>query len=85
MRLLRGQRLYVRAAARWSNAVLGLTLWRPGTKSLHGQKGRVARTVRLGKTQRLSYPAPEGGWYVVALRIARHGGGRYALQLSKSS
>jgi hypothetical protein len=34
--------------------------------------------------QRLSYRAPRGGWYDLKLRIARHGGGRYALDLTKS-
>jgi subtilisin family serine protease len=84
VRLLRGQRLHVRAAARWSNARVGLTLWRPGTKSLHGVRGRVAHTARAGKAQRLSYLAPHTGWYVVELQTRSHAGGRYALQLSKS-
>jgi subtilisin family serine protease len=83
VRLVRGQRLHVRAAARWSNAKLGLTLWRPGTKSLHGKRGKVAHTARYGKTQRLSYLAPHTGWYVVALQTKGHSGGRYALQLTK--
>jgi subtilisin family serine protease len=80
----RGQRLQVRAAARWSQADVDLTLWRPGTSSvLHGRKGRVARTPGAGKTQRLSYRAPRAGWYYVELRNMRDGGGRYTLQLSK--
>jgi subtilisin family serine protease len=83
VRLSRGQQLKVRAAARWANAAVDLTLWRPGAKSLHGAKGRVARTAHDGKTQRLSYRATHTGWYDVVLR-ARHGGGRYALQLTKT-
>ena len=84
VRLVRGERLHVRAAARWSNAAVGLTLWAPGTKSLHGTRGRVAWTAHPGRTQRLSYRARHTGWYDVKLRIARHGGGRYALELTKS-
>jgi len=74
----------VRFAARWSNAKVGLTLWRPRTKSVHGVKRRVAATVRPGKTQRLSYRAPHTGWYEVRLRIEHQGGGRYVLGLTKS-
>jgi subtilisin family serine protease len=84
VKLLRGQRLHARVAAHWSNASVRLTLWRPGTKSLHGRVGPVARTRRHGRTQRLSYPAPRGGWYDVELQINRHGEGAYALQLTKS-
>jgi subtilisin family serine protease len=84
VKLLRGQRLHVRAAAQWPNASVGLTLWAPGTRSLHGRKGRVAWTARPGNTQRLSYQALHTGWYYVRLRVTRHGGGRYALDLTKS-
>jgi subtilisin family serine protease len=77
VRLVRGQHLHVRAAARWSNAAVRLTLLR------HEPKVRVARTARAGRTQRLSYRAPHTGWYDVSLLVKRHSGGRYALQLSK--
>ncbi|HEY2740967.1 MAG TPA: S8 family serine peptidase [Gaiellaceae bacterium] len=85
VRLERGQRLHVRLAAGWANASVGLTLLRPGPKSKHGRPSLVARTARPGRMQRLSYRAPRGGWYDLKLRIARHGGGRYALDLTKSS
>lgn len=84
VRLLRGQRLQVSAVAHWANPRLGLSLWRPGTKSLHGSKGLVARAPRPWKTQRLSYRAAHTGWYEVALRIPRNGGGRYSVHLRKS-
>jgi subtilisin family serine protease len=84
VRLEAGQRLHLRVAAGWSNAAVNLTLWRPGTKSLHGRTGLVDWTARPGATQKLSYPAAHGGWYVVGLRIKRHGQGRYTLQLTKS-
>ena len=84
VRLQRGERLHVRAAARWSNASVDLTLLRPGTRSRHGSKGTVARTPHPAKKQRLSYLAPHTGWYFVELRVERHGGGGYALQLTKS-
>ena len=58
---------------------------RPGTKSLRQRSGIVARTRRAGKTQRLSYRAQHGGWYVLELVVARHGGGRYSLDLKKTS
>ncbi len=83
VKLLPGQRLQARAVAHWSNATVALTLWRPGATSLHTPAGRVAGAAHPGATQRLSYRAPRGGWYIVELRIARHGGGRYALQLTK--
>jgi subtilisin family serine protease len=79
VRLARGERLHARVAAGWSNASVRLTLL-----SLQGGPDRVARTARPGRTQRLSYRAPHTGWYAVKLRIARHGGGRYALHLTKS-
>ena len=81
--LARGQRLRARAVGHWSRADVGLSLWRPGS-GLHGRKGEVARTAAPGRTQRLSYRAPHSGWYYVELRDFVHGGGRYALQLSKS-
>jgi subtilisin family serine protease len=84
VRLLPGERLHVGVAARWANGSVGLTLWRPGTKSLHGRTGLVAWTARPGKSQRLSYRARTGGWYDLVLRTAGHNGGRYSLQLTKS-
>jgi subtilisin family serine protease len=83
VRLVRGQRVDVRAVARWSNAAVGLTLWRPGTKVLHGRKWLVARSRRPWKTQHVSYRAAHTGWYDVQLRIARNGGGRYTLHVTK--
>ncbi len=84
VKLAAGQRLGMRVAAGWSNPSVNLTLWRPGTTSLQGRAGLVAWTAHPGATQRLSYPAARGGWYVVELRIKRHGQGRYTLQLTKS-
>lgn len=84
VKLRAGQRLRVRAAAHWSNGNVDLTLWRPGTGTvLHGRKGRVARTAGPAKTQHLSYRAPSAGWYYVALRVERPGGGRYTLKITK--
>ena len=85
VKLAAGQRLHLRVAAGWSNAAVNLTLWRPGTTSLHRRAGLVASTRRPGATQRLSYRAVRGGWYVVELRIKRHGQGRYTLKLTKSA
>jgi subtilisin family serine protease len=79
VRLVRGQRLHVKVVAGWANASVALTFL-----SLPGQPERVARTAHAGRMQQLSYPAPHTGWYAVKLRIVRHGGGRYALHLTKS-
>ncbi|HLX32380.1 MAG TPA: hypothetical protein VKR79_06385, partial [Gaiellaceae bacterium] len=76
--------LRARVAAGWANAAVNLTLRRPGTTSLHGRSGMVAWTAHPGATQRLSHRAARGGWYVLELRIKRHGQGRYTLQLTKS-
>ena len=81
----RGQRLQARLAAHWAHADVSLTLLRPGVSVLHGRKGVVAATAHSGRTQRLAYSAPHAGWYDAVLRITHHGGGRYVLQLSKSS
>lgn len=78
VKLERGQSLHARLTAEWANASVNLTLLRPGSKSTHGRPSLAAR-------QRLSYRAPRGGWYDLKLRIAGHGGGRYALDLTKSS
>jgi subtilisin family serine protease len=79
VKLLPGERLHVRFAAQWANASVGLTIRSPGKRA-----GVVARTRHAGKRQRLSYPVQHGGWYVLVLRIERHGGGRYSLDLTKS-
>jgi subtilisin family serine protease len=84
VKLSAGERLRARVAAGWLNASVNLTLWRPGTTSMHGRAGLVARTERPGASQRLPYRAPRGGWYLLQLRIKRHGQGRYSLQLTKS-
>jgi len=80
VRLVRGQQLQARFAAGWSNASVGMTLL-----SLQGPPARVARTALPGAEQRLSYRARHTGWYAVKLRMRRHGGGRYSLDLSKSA
>ena len=79
VKLQRGERLHVRAAAHWANAVVGLSIFGSET-------GKGLRTRHAGRTQRLSYRAPQAGWYDVKLRVLRHGGGggRYALQVTKS-
>jgi subtilisin family serine protease len=85
VKLDRGQQLRARFFAHWVHAGVALSVWRPGTSDVaQGRKGRVARTLDPARAQRLSYRAPRAGWYYVALRIARHGGGGYTLQLTKS-
>jgi subtilisin family serine protease len=81
----RGQRLHALVAARWAHAAIELTLWPPKAKSVFRRRGWVAQTTHPGKRQRLSYRAASGGWYYVELRIKNHSGGRYVLQLSKST
>lgn len=82
--LARGQRLRARSSAQWAHASVGLSVWRPGTKTVFRRHGAVAQTAHPGKRQRLSYRAQRGGWYYLVLRVTQHGGGRYALQLGKS-
>jgi subtilisin family serine protease len=84
VKLVPGQHLQARVAARWSHAEIALSLWRPGTKTVFSKRGAVARTKHPGRTQRLSYPARKGGWYYVELRLTHHGSGRYALHLKKT-
>jgi len=76
VRLDRGQRLQAFARARWKRASVALT-FRSGT-------GKVAQTPHAGARQHLGYRARRAGWYYVVLRVARHGFGRYALQIHKS-
>jgi hypothetical protein len=78
VRLVRGERLQARLAAGWSNASVGMTLL-----SLQGRTARVARK-HPEATQLLAYRARHTGWYALKLRIARQGGGRYSLDLSKT-
>jgi subtilisin family serine protease len=85
VKLAAGQRVQAKAAARWSHAQVALSLWRPGTATVFTRHGAIAQTSRPGKTQRLSYTARKGGWYLVELRVEHHGGGRYALHVTKSA
>jgi len=82
--LARGQRLSARVSAQWAHAAVGLSLWRPGTKTVFRKHGAVAQSAHVGRRPHLAYRASRGGWYYLVLRITHHGGGRYALQLSKS-
>jgi subtilisin family serine protease len=87
VKLQRGQRLQARMQARWAHAGVGLTLWRPGTKTvLSGRhpRWRILQSARPGRTQAFSYRARQSGWYYVELRANRRSGGRYSLQLTKS-
>jgi subtilisin family serine protease len=88
VKLERGQRLQARVKAQWAGAAVGVTLWRPATKTvLRGTraKWRVAQSAHAGRTEALTYRARQAGWYYVELKVARKGAGRYSLQLKKSS
>ncbi|MFL5959567.1 MAG: S8 family peptidase [Gaiellaceae bacterium] len=86
VKLARGQRLQARAQARWPRAAVDLTVWRPGTHTVHrGRRLSVAHSARPGKARHLSYRARTGGWYYVEVRVTRPGGGQYALRLTKTS
>jgi hypothetical protein len=85
VRLKPGQHLEARVEGHWAHADIALSLWRPGTRTVFSKHGAVAHTSQPGKTQRLSYTAGKGGWYDVELRLTRHGSGRYALHLKKTS
>jgi subtilisin family serine protease len=87
VRLSHGQRLQARMQASWTHAAVGVTLWRPGTKTvLKGRraKWRVAQSAHAGRTGALTYRTRKGGWYYVELKVAKPGAGRYSLRLTKS-
>jgi subtilisin family serine protease len=71
-----------------AGTTLNLRLWSPQTRSIYGfpsQKFSVARSMRVGAIQRLSYvvPAAKGGRYYVQVRIAKPGSGAYTLNWTK--
>jgi hypothetical protein len=87
VKLAGGQQLHARFRAAWNNATVAVTLWKPGTKTvLKGRraKWRVAQSAHAGRTEALTYRAPQGGWYYVELQVTKPGAGRYSLRLSKS-
>jgi hypothetical protein len=83
VKLGRGQRLQALVRAR--RADVGLTFLRQGTHAVAPRHPTmVAKTVRSGKKERLAFRTRQAGWYDIRLRVARPGGGRYTLHLSKS-
>jgi hypothetical protein len=65
-----------------------LFLWRPGTRSVEGflaqaQGRKLAQSQRRGQGERLAYRARATGWHYVQVKIARPGGGPYALNIAK--
>ena len=86
LKLRKGQRLQLHAAAKWPGAKLRLTMLGPQVRS--SQRAgrvvrRVARSAAARATQHLTYRAPRTGWYYVELQVKRHGGGGYMLRLAK--
>jgi hypothetical protein len=80
------QRIAVGARGR-AHTALRLALWRPGTRTLASRAARrfrVAYSARPGSLQRIGYTARAGGWYYVAVTIAKPGSGSYRLGLTKS-
>jgi subtilisin family serine protease len=86
VKLAKGQRLQLRARARWHGAKVRLVLWQPGTTTIlrpNFRSRRAAQSVRPGLAQHFVYRAAEGGWYTIEVRVTRPGGGRYTLQATK--
>jgi len=84
--LRRGQRVSVGLRGR-AGTPTGLSLWKPGTRTLSSRAARrlrLAHSARPGSLQRISYTARAGGWYYVGVTIAKTGGGSYRLSLAKS-
>jgi subtilisin family serine protease len=67
---------------------VNLRLWSPQTRSVFGaaNKLEVARSTRVGATQRLSYlvPAGESGRYYLQVTVTRPGAGAYTLSWKKT-
>src|SRR5207253_1509028 len=66
--LARGQRLELKLGASWTGARVRLELWKPGTRRVdeaREKKSRVAASAAPRARQRLSFTAPERGWYYV--------------------
>jgi subtilisin family serine protease len=71
IRLRRGQKLYVSLVPAGSSDVV-LALWQPSTLSvtdLAHQDLRVRLSNRPGRRERLSFTAPQGGWYDLQVRL----------------
>ncbi len=81
--LARGQRLQATAVAQWAHAALDVVLLKPGAKNAYRKRARVAQSAYPASAQRLAYRARHSGWYEFEVRVARHGSGRYSLQLRK--
>jgi Bacterial pre-peptidase C-terminal domain len=80
------QRLTVKLSASWAGANVKLELWRPGTRTVFGQKAapfRAAQSVRRGAQQQLVFRAPAAGSYYVEVKVASAGFGPYTLTLKR--
>jgi subtilisin family serine protease len=82
------RRFTVSLAAATGTAVY-LRLWSPQTRSIFSASSKrlsVARSSRVGATQRLSYvvPAAKGGRYYLQVRIAQPGAGAYTFAWAKT-
>jgi subtilisin family serine protease len=88
IKLRRGERF--RASLKGpARSVVGLLLWKPGTRTVLGPVGRArklaARSTSPGSRQRISsYRVRKGGSYYLEVRITAAGSGPYALSFSKT-
>ncbi len=86
VKLQKSQRLFARLTLDRRRDV-SLLLWKPGTTSVEGLRApqgyRAAQSSRVGLQERLSYRAPETGWYYLEAQIVAPGAVTYTLSLSK--
>jgi hypothetical protein len=84
-------RVYVRAGERLTARVERagsarpvVSLWRPGTVAVDQPSARAWRLLERPAGATLAFRAPTAGWYVLAVRMTRPGGGPYRLSVAKA-
>ena len=68
-------------------AKVRLELWKPGTRRVDDgstKRSRAAASAAPAAQQRLSFTAPERGWYYIEVKVASPGYGPYTLTLAKT-
>jgi Subtilase family len=81
------ERLTANVSGTWSGARIGLTLWRPGTRTIadtvRDRPLRAAQSATPSAVPHVLFTSRARGWYYVELRATQPGAGAYTLTLSK--